>query len=262
MQNVQPTMTFAQLRECWRADLYRHIGETAWRHLLANLLFSDGGERFSDGVKYVFYFRLCRYLKSQRPRVVFWPLYRIAMRVFTHYKYKFGCSIPHSTSIGRGLYIGHVRDIVINERAVIGDNCNISQGVTIGQANRGRRKGTPVIGRNVYIGPGAKIVGAVQVGDHVAIGANCVVTDDVPDYAVVVGVPGRVISFEGSAGYVNRTDYPGGRETGPHPVASIHDVQEMVSASAMKPSGIRSAMGAESTAREEQDRAGIRHCAQ
>ena len=114
------------------------------------------------------------------------------MRVFTHYKYKFGCASPHSTSIGRGLYIGHIQDIVINERAVIEDNSNISQGVTIGQANRGRRKGTPVIGSNVYIGPGAKIVGAVQVGDHVAIGANCVVTDDVPDYAVVVGNAGAV----------------------------------------------------------------------
>jgi serine O-acetyltransferase len=209
----------------------------------------------------VFYFRLCRYLKSRRPRLVFWPLYRIAMRVFTHYKYKFGCSIPHTTSIGRGLYIGHIRDIVINERAVIGDNCNISQGVTIGQANRGRRKGTPVIGRNVYIGPGAKIVGAVQVGDHVAIGANCVVTDDVPDYAVVVGVPGRIISFEGSAGYVNRTDYPGGRETRPHPEASIQDVQEMVSVSAMR-SGVHSAIGGKSTTQEEQDRAGSRHYAQ
>ena len=198
---------------------------------------------------------------SKRPR---WSIrgWCSGQRVFTHYKYKFGCSIPHSTSIGRGLYIGHIRDIVINEGAVIGDNCNISQGVTIGQANRGRRKGTPVIGSNVYIGPGAKIVGAVQIGDHVAIGANCVVTDDVPDYAVVIGVPGRVISFEGSAGYVNRTDYPGGREMGPHPVASIHYVQEMGSASAMKRSAIRSAMGAESTSREEQDRAGIQHCAQ
>ena len=257
-----PPMTLAELREFWRIDLYRHTGETTWRHMLTNLVFSDGGERFSDGVKYVFYLRLCRYLKSRRPGLVFWPLYRIAMRVFTHYKYKFGCSIPHSTSIGRGLYLGHIRDIVINERAVIGDNCNISQGVTIGQANRGRRKGTPVIGCNVYIGPGAKIVGAVQVGDHVAIGANCVVTDDVPDYAVVVGVPGRVISFEGSAGYVNRTDYPGGREMRPHPGASIQDVQEMVSVSAMKRSGVHSAIGGKSTSQEEQDRAGIRHCAQ
>jgi hypothetical protein len=109
-------------------------------------------------------------------------------------------------------------------------------------------------------------VGAVQVGDHVAIGANCVVTDDVPDYAVVVGIPGRVISFDGSVGYVNRTDYPGGQQAAGQSAASSargpsEDVREMVSASAMRRAGVRSAMGAESTIREEQDRAGIRHCA-
>jgi serine O-acetyltransferase len=198
-------MAFAELCDLWKADLYRHTGEASWRELLKHVLLSDGGECFSDGVKYVFYLRLCRYLKTVRPRAVNWPVYRIAMWVFTHYKYKFGCLIPHTTSIGRGLYIGHIRDIVINEHAVIGENCNISQGVTIGQSNRGRRKGTPVIGNYVYIGPGAKIVGAVRVGDHVAIGANCVVIDDVPDYAVVVGVPARVVSYEGSSGYVNWT---------------------------------------------------------
>src|SRR5689334_1923137 len=87
-------MTFHQLREHWRIDLYRHTGETSWRHLLTHVLFYDGGERFSDGVKYMFYFRLCRYLKTQRPRILFWPLYRLAMRLFTRYKYKFGCSNP------------------------------------------------------------------------------------------------------------------------------------------------------------------------
>jgi serine O-acetyltransferase len=218
-------MTLAELRDLWRADLYRHTGETSWRQLFVHVVFSDGGERFSDGAKYMFYFRLCRYLKTRRPRVIFWPLYRMAMRI---YKYKFGCSIPHTTSIGRGFYVGHIRDIIVNERAVIGDNCNISQGVTIGQANRGRRKGTPVIGCNVYIGPGAKIVGAVHVGDHVAIGANCVVTEDVPDHAVVVGVPGRVISFEGSAGYVNRTDYPWAGQTGLEGATSM-DGEENIS---------------------------------
>jgi len=182
------------------------------------------------------------------------------MRVFTKYKYKFGCSIPHSTSIGRGFYIGHIRDIVINERAVIGENCNISQGVTIGQANRGRRKGTPVIGRNVYIGPGAKIVGAVHVGDHVAIGANCVVTDDVPDHAVVVGVPGRVISFEGSVGYVNRTDYPDRQGMGVQRPPSAGDNYANVSAAERSEAG--RAMGEGDVTREEQDRAGIRHCVQ
>ena len=74
---------------------------------------------------------------------------------------------------------------------MIGDNCNLSQSVTIGQSNRGARKGTAVIGNNVYIGPGAKIVGAVRIGNFVAIGANCVVTMDIPDSAVVVGVPRR-----------------------------------------------------------------------
>jgi len=225
-----PPVTFTELREFWRVDLYRHTGELSWRHLLMHVVFSDGGERFSDGVKYMFYFRLCRYLKTRRPRILFWPLYRIAMRIFTRYKYKFGCSIPHTTAIGRGFYIGHIRDIVINERVVIGENCNISQGVTIGQTNRGRRKGTPVIGRNVYIGPGAKIVGAVHVGDDVAIGANCVVTDDVPDHAVVVGIPGRVISFEGSAGYVNRTDYSGSPKAG-LPEEAIRNPADLVSAS-------------------------------
>ncbi|MGE5865508.1 MAG: serine O-acetyltransferase, partial [Rhizobacter sp.] len=106
-----------------------------------------------------------------------------------------------------GFYIGHFGGIVVNGESVIGKNCNISQGVTLGQANRGRNKGCPIVGDNVYIGPGAKLVGAVRIGDNVAIGANAVVTRDVPDNAVVVGIPARVISHEGSAGYVNNTDY-------------------------------------------------------
>lgn len=200
-------MTFQELRACWKADLYRHTGTRGWRNLFVHLVISDGDEHFSDGVKYTFYLRLCRYLHRRTPRVVFWPMYLLCRAIFTHYKYKFGVLIPHAATIGRGFYIGHIRNIVVSDHVVIGDNCNISHGVSIGQANRGARKGTAVIGHNVYIGPGAKIVGAVHIGNHVAIGANCVVTTDVPDYAVVVGVPGRVISFEGSRGYVNRTDY-------------------------------------------------------
>ena len=83
----------------------------------------------------------------------------------------------------------------------------ISQGVTRGQANRGPRKGYAFIGDNVYIGPGAQLVRSVRVGNNVAVGANCVVTKDVPDNAVVVGVPGRIISCDGSKNYVNWTDY-------------------------------------------------------
>lgn len=84
---------------------------------------------------------------------------------------------------------------------------HLSQQVTIGVVNRGKMKGYPTIGDNVYIGPGAKVIGNVHVGNNVAIGANCVVTKDVPDNAVVVGIPGQVISYEGSTGYINKTDY-------------------------------------------------------
>jgi serine O-acetyltransferase len=79
--------------------------------------------------------------------------------------------------------------------------------VTIGQLNRGKRAGCPVIGDNVFIGPGAMIIGHIKIGDNAAIGANCVVVEDVPAHAVVAGVPGKIISQEGSIGYINRIDY-------------------------------------------------------
>jgi serine O-acetyltransferase len=131
----------------------------------------------------------------------------MARFVLGHYRYKYGISIPPDTKIGSGFYIGHFGGIVVNSNCVIGNNCNISQGVSLGKANRGKNKGFPVLGNNIYIGPGAKIVGAVRIGDNVAIGANCVVTKNIPNNSVVVGIPGRVISSKGAEGYVNRTDY-------------------------------------------------------
>jgi len=114
------------------------------------------------------------------------------------------------TQIGPGLYIGHQGGIVINEQVVIGKNCNLSQQVTIGVSRRGERAGVPTIGDNVYLGPGAKIFGKIQVGNNAAIGANCVVTRDVPDNGVAVGIPAKVISYEGSTGYINNTNSPTG----------------------------------------------------
>jgi serine O-acetyltransferase len=137
-------------------------------------------------------------------RCSIYPLSRLTLHRLI---YKYGISIPPDTKIGSGFYIGHFGGIVVSGKTIIGKNCNMSQCVTVGQANRGRNKGHPILGDNIYIGPGAKIIGAVTIGNNVAIGANCVVTKDVPDNSVVVGIPGKVISQEGSKGYVNRTDY-------------------------------------------------------
>lgn len=148
--------------------------------------------------------RFCAYMRQQPVLRIFFP---IAWLINRHQQIRFGIGISYKTSIGPGLYIGHEGGIVVSELAVIGKNCNLSHQVTIGVSRRGQRAGVPVIGDNVYIGPGAKLFGAIVVGDNVAIGANCVVTRDVPENGVVVGVPGRVISYEGSQGYINNTEY-------------------------------------------------------
>lgn len=123
------------------------------------------------------------------------------------YEYKFGIAISYQTQIDSGFFIGHMGGIVVNKNTIIGKNCNLSHQVTLGVTRRGARKGSPIIGDNVYIGPGAKVIGKIRVGNHAAIGANCVVTKDVPDNGVVVGIPGKIISFDGSSGYINNTNY-------------------------------------------------------
>ncbi len=194
------TMSFRELKSYWYSDLFRYEENQAVgiKKLIKR-------QFISPGFHYTFWFRLCRYLRQKNK--IWFPLFLITMVILQRYKYKYGIVISPKTNIGPGLYIGHFGGIVINSEAKIGKNLNISQGVTIGMANRGENKGVATIGDNVYIGPGAKIVGAVKIGNNVAIGANCVVTKNVPDNAVVVGVPGRVISMNGSKGYIGNTNY-------------------------------------------------------
>lgn len=147
--------------------------------------------------------RLCTSLYAHPiPRIFLFPF---AWLIYYRCQIKFGIAISYKENIGGGLYIGHHGGIITNEKAIIGENCNLSHDVTIGITRRGERQGTPTIGNYVYIGPGAKIIGKVQIGDHAAIGANCVVTKDVPAHGVVVGIPGKVISYDGSQGYINNT---------------------------------------------------------
>jgi serine O-acetyltransferase len=125
-----------------------------------------------------------------------------------HYTIRFGIDISPDAKIGSGLYIGHFGGIVVNREVVIGNNCNLSHRVTLGQVNRGDKVGCPVIGNNVFIAPGAVVIGRIQIGDFAAIGANAVVVGDVAERTTVGGIPARPISNTGSEGYVNRTDYP------------------------------------------------------
>jgi serine O-acetyltransferase len=192
-------MSWRRCKSLIASDLYRYKGVISprafWRHF-----WFEPGFRYSVALRLAMYARKARWARYGFRQFTALMLYRYTVR--------YGISISAKSKVGAGLYIGHFGGIVVNHGAVIGDNCNIQQGVTLGKANRGARAGVPVIGNNVFIGAGAKIIGRIHVGDGAAIGANAVVTRDVPAGAAVAGVPARVVSEKGSEGYVNRINYP------------------------------------------------------
>lgn len=145
------------------------------------------------------YFRKCQTTKNKLLSLY----YRYRLKKI---KEKYGLEISYTTKIGKGLYLGHPYNITINPNAIIGDNCNIHKGVVIGQENRGKRKGTPVIGNKVWIGINAAIVGSITIGDDVLIAPNSYVNCDIPSHSIVFGNPCIIRERENATeGYINRT---------------------------------------------------------
>ena len=113
-----------------------------------------------------------------------------------------GISIPSSAKIGHSFYIGHFGGIIFNKDAILGDNCNVAQNVTIGVSGLGEYRGVPIIGNNVYIAANSVIAGKIIIEDDVLIGACSLVNSDVTAGCTVVGVPAAVVSQNGSKGYI------------------------------------------------------------
>lgn len=113
-----------------------------------------------------------------------------------------GISIPYTSQIGHSFYIGHFGGIIINANAMIGNNCNISQGVTIGVSGREENRGVSKIGNNVYIGANSTVAGKITIGDNVLIAANSLVVSNVEANSTVLGVPAKKINEKGSKGYI------------------------------------------------------------
>ncbi len=113
-----------------------------------------------------------------------------------------GICLPYSATIGDGLYLGHFGPIIIHPDATVGEDCNLSQGVTLGISGRGDRRGSPTVGNRVYIGANATVAGPILVGDDVVIGANSLVTKDIESGVTVVGVPAVKVAENNSAAYI------------------------------------------------------------
>jgi len=141
--------------------------------------------------------------KAQKHRKT--PLLKIFWKfVLRHYQIKYGYQIYPETQIGEGLYLGHWGALVINPKAKIGKNCNIAQGVTIGQQNRGKFQGFPVIEDEVWIGTNAVIVGGITIGRNTLIAPNSYINFDVPADSVVMGNPGKIyMKADATEGYIN-----------------------------------------------------------
>jgi serine O-acetyltransferase len=121
-----------------------------------------------------------------------WRVPILPRLIYYFMRFVFTASVPYTATIGRNSSFNNWgMGVVIHRRAVIGENCEIAHHVTIG--GRGGFQEVPVVGDNVFIGAGAKILGPIRIGDGATIGANAVVLHDVPAHSVAAGIPARII---------------------------------------------------------------------
>jgi serine O-acetyltransferase len=178
-----------------RADVNRYCGAADGRAWLKAYL-------RMPGFRYTFYLRKVAYYSLHRWS--FGALPYVYNRLWlNHYRFRYGFEISPKTVIGPGFYLGHFGGVVISPFAVLGSNVNVAQGVTIGAASRGARKGAPILGDRVWVGANAVIVGRVTIGDDALIGPGAYVNFDVPAMSIVIGNPGQIVSHSGSVGYIN-----------------------------------------------------------
>ena len=168
------------------SDLYRLNGKRGFWNLLGTVV-------RKTSFRWLFLYRL---YQSKRRHF----LTRILLRRCSQ---KTGIQVGWNSTIGEGLVLVHCGSVVVNNEAVLGKNCTLYHGVTIGMEFRGDRKGNPVIGDKVWIGSNACVVGNITIGDDVLIAPLAYVNFDVPSHSIVLGNPGKIIPRENATeGYV------------------------------------------------------------
>jgi serine O-acetyltransferase len=140
----------------------------------------------SDGSAAQVMYRMMQFCQRHHLKILAAIVYRLNATI-TH------ATIGRNADMGPGFVIVHSVGVVINSQVRAGRNLVIHHGVTLGE----ERRKSPILGDNVYIGAGAKVIGGIRVGSDVRIGANAVVIKDVPDGATVVGIPARIVRMYG-----------------------------------------------------------------
>jgi len=130
-------------------------------------------------------------------RLYGWRLFLFARLVSQFSRWWTGVEIHPGAQIGRRFFIDHGMGVVIGETTIIGDDVLLYQGVTLGGTGHDRGKRHPTLGNHVVVGSGAKVLGAITLGDWSKVGAGSVVVKDLPDHSTIVGVPGRIVAVKG-----------------------------------------------------------------
>ncbi len=126
-------------------------------------------------------------------------LYTIS-RLLSHLaRWMTGIEIHPGAQIGRRFFIDHGMGVVIGETTIIGDDVLLYQGVTLGGTGHEKEKRHPTLGNHVVVGSGAKVLGNIELGEWVKVGAGSVVVKPAPAHSTVVGIPGRVVAVKGVA---------------------------------------------------------------
>ena len=192
-------MTFQTMLRYLRQDLARYRYKLSKPAPAIILLF--------PGFQAVALYRISRWLDTRNRRGGWWvPIIMVEAIVTRFVEIITGIYISPNADIGPGLYFPHFGNIFIGNYAVIGANCDIYQGVTLGYSGRQEAGGYPVLADRVVVSAGAKVLGPVHIGADTVIGANAVVTKSIPEHAVVVGIPGKTQSLRGSFDLIR---YPG-----------------------------------------------------
>lgn len=188
--------SFYLLKKYIASDLFRYMTSSSPKAFMRAW--------FIPGFRYCFFMRCCQYFTYSKLHMLWLPIYFIFRLILRHYQFKYGISIHHTCKVGPGLYIGHFGNIIINPNAIIGKNCNLSPGVLLGlNFNKDNRQFEyPVVGDRVSIGNDAKLIGGVSVGNGALIGVSTVVTKSLPANAVAVGIPAKIINYEGASQFV------------------------------------------------------------
>ena len=151
------------------------------------------------GTRYLFWYRVTKYFML-KGRIGIFP-YIFARMVLEHYSCKYGIYFSLHRHVGKGISINHF-SCIINMAETLGDFCWLKPGVVIGESLPGSP--TPRVGHHVNFGTGCKVLGDIMIGNNVIIGANAVVTHNVPDNSIVAGIPAKIIGHTDDMWGTNR----------------------------------------------------------